>query len=195
MKLYIADLDKKEVILKFYNAVNEIYLKNYGMHFNEINDKQLNLIAKLIFIKDINGLVLNLHFDDGYVELNGAYESILLDTIYHMKILSGIISYTDSNVFIINMNNDLINEAKNKINDNNAKLLSMGFNPNDTNLAKVPTKTVIKNNFYDICALESYKLWQENQNLKEDIAIYSSNNTELMINLINNQVTKTLILS
>ena len=186
MKVYIGNIDKKQLIKEIYDEFKEFY-KKYNYEVINLTKSRLNEELDKEYIKEINGIRLSLHFHGEYVEFNDNYSNIYLDTIFRIKLLDGIILYTSPAMSILKMNEEKIKQLQNKIYENNNKMKEMGMVFNENDFINYSKTKIIKNNVYDLIKYKVYLIWKENRKLERDIINIQLENKKIKYETVNNE--------
>ena len=75
MRLYVGDLEKKDIIKSIYNDMKDIYSKN-NYHLPDLSNEQLLNEVNKDYISTINNVNFNLSFVDDYLEFQDSKASL-----------------------------------------------------------------------------------------------------------------------
>lgn len=182
MEVYIGDIYKKDVIKNIYNDFKDKYEKgNYSIM--ELTESQLKELVKKDYINMVNGIKLDLHFFDDWVEFNETRSNVFLDAIFRIKLLDGIISYNDPALSMLKVNEEKIKERRNKIFENESAIKKLGVSNLD--YKSMGTSTIIKNNVYDNNKYKAYLLWKENNLLMNEISDIKKDSNIIKYDIVN----------
>ena len=188
MEVYVGDIYKKDVIKNIYDDLKKKY---EGTNFvaMELTNEQLKSYEEKEYINVINGIKVDLHFSDDWVDFKDYNASLYLDAIFRIKLLDGIISYNDPALSMLKVNEEKIKDRKMKLYENETEIRSLGVS--ESEFKSIANARIIKNTIYDSNRQKAYLLWKKNNALKSDIYELKQDSDRIKYDIINRGLVRT----
>ena len=186
MKIYVGDLDKGELIEAiYYEFIKSVYKENYMEY--ELPSEVIDNLRDKVFIRNVNGLLLNMEFSGDYIIINANDVKTYLNAIFKLKLEKCVLvkdSLNGSMFDLIKENEERLKELRERIDGLTSQMNMLGFS-NPASIVK--NKKVIRNNYYDSMLFTCYKLWQERKGLQNEFKDLYFDNISLVQNMINSK--------